>query len=595
MSLGRHDKYISTDILIIGGGMGGCSAAIKAKAQGLDVTITDKACVGRSGATHYSEGDFVNFNPALGHKLDAWLKSAAVNCEYINNPEWTSIVLKESQDRLKDLVAWGVKLVEENGKPKVDTYVIGDSKIAKDAGVVFYSMLNRKYAPVLRRKVLEDGIRVIDRVMVYELLKQDGQIVGAVGMHTINGDIYVFKAKAVIIASGSSNLKTANRPIHYWTSDGDAMAYRAGAEVTGKEFWIRSNWINRADEQQLEKSPPPPLKIENVDRTLTRYPFFRGEGGGMNGGARFTVNAEGMPAISPVWEAHCGRAPIYTNLTSLTPVRREHMQCYYDRLETAEMQKTGFDPFKGGFFSEFSPGAMITMQINGGGNGIWPINTKCATALPGLYAAGNSCATRASGGAGYAGMGWGISHAAVTGTIAGLAAAEYVAKAKETKIDEAELTRAKEYICAPVERKGGFSPAWLVQIIQSITIPYFYLWVKKGDRLQAALTIAEFVNSHLVPMVKAGDAHEWRMALETRNMALNAEMMLRASLFRTESRGSHFREDYPRRDDPTWLAWVKLKNDQGKMTVSREPLPQKYWPDLSEPYEKRYPLYFPGE
>jgi succinate dehydrogenase/fumarate reductase flavoprotein subunit len=78
----------------------------------------------------------------------------------------------------------------------------------------------------------------------------------------------------------------------------------------------------------------------------------------------------------------------------------------------------------------------------------------------------------------------------------------------------------------------------------------------------------------------AKDAHEWRMAQETKNMALNAEMMLRASFFRTESRGHHYREDYPRRDDPTWLAYVKLKEEQGKMKVSKGTIPRDWWPDL---------------
>ena len=126
-------------------------------------------------------------------------------------------------------------------------------------------------------------------------------------------------------------------------------------------------------------------------------------------------------------------------------------------------------------------------------------------------------------------------------------------------------------------------------------MPYFFLQVKHGERLQAALTLAEFLNSHLAPKLMAKDPHEWRIAQETKNMALNTEMMLRASLFRTESRGSHYREDYPRRDDPTWLAWVKLKEEQGKMKVYKEPMPKKWWPDLSKPYEERYPKIFPGE
>ena len=103
------------------------------------------------------------------------------------------------------------------------------------------------------------------------------------------------------------------------------------------------------------------------------------------------------------------------------------------------------------------------------------------------------------------------------------------------------------------------------------------------------------MNNHIVPKLKAKDAHEWRMAVETKNMTLNAEMIIRASLFRTESRGTHFREDHPRRDDPKWLAWVMLKEAQGKMKASRKPVPKAWWPDLSKSYEERYPTMFPGE
>jgi succinate dehydrogenase/fumarate reductase flavoprotein subunit len=78
-------------------------------------------------------------------------------------------------------------------------------------------------------------------------------------------------------------------------------------------------------------------------------------------------------------------------------------------------------------------------------------------------------------------------------------------------------------------------------------------------------------------------------------MALNAEMKLKASLFRTESRGDHFREDFPRRDDPTWLAWVKIKDEQGEMKLSKQAVPQEWWPDLSKPYAERYSAVLPLE
>ncbi|MBW1913241.1 MAG: hypothetical protein JRI43_08845 [Deltaproteobacteria bacterium] len=98
-----------------------------------------------------------------------------------------------------------------------------------------------------------------------------------------------------------------------------------------------------------------------------------------------------------------------------------------------------------------------------------------------------------------------------------------------------------------------------------------------------------------MPKLTAKDQHELRMAIETRNMVLNAEMRLRAGVFRKESRGCHYREDYPRRDDPNFLAWVLLKEVNGKMTVFKKPVPREWWPDLATPYKERYPSRFPGE
>jgi len=197
--------------------------------------------------------------------------------------------------------------------------------------------------------------------------------------------------------------------------------------------------------------------------------------------------------------------------------------------------------------------------------------------------------------AAYAGLGFGLCHASVTGARAGQAAAAYAQQVGKAELDGQVLARMKDLVLAPLKRSGGFSPAWVTQLLQCLLLPYFILLIKHGERLQAALTLVEFVNRHIVPKLKADDPHEWRLVQETKNMALHAEMILRASIYRMESRGTHFREDYPRRDDPAWLAWIKLREDQGSMKVSREPIPSDWWPDLSEPYEERYPRMFPGE
>lgn len=162
-------------------------------------------------------------------------------------------------------------------------------------------------------------------------------------------------------------------------------------------------------------------------------------------------------------------------------------------------------------------------------------------------------------------------------------------------LDKEAIARLKERVYAPINRAGGFSPQWVEQQLYNLMMPYYVLLIKHGDRLAAALTMAEFLKNHTVPKLAAGDVHELRLAHETRNRALSIVMMLRSSLFRTESRAMHYREDYPRRNDPDWLADVKIRNDNGAMELVKEPIPRTWWPDLSTPYRERYPRRFAGE
>lgn len=579
------ERVIETDVLVIGAGMAGVFAAIKAKEQGLDVTLTDKAYVGKAGSTHFSEGDIVYFRPERGHKLDEWLDFISERSEYINNREWDEICLKESEDRYNDLVSWGVPFYEKDGKIYIFSGPGGMPYKSEDV-----TMLTRKYAPIFRKKALESGVRVLDRVMFCELLKQGGNIVGAVGFNTISGDLYIVKAKATVIATGSSSLKSGTYPVHFWTGDGEAMAYRAGAEIASKEFMYGMHYFRAGVKQQELAAKEDGISGE-INDVSYRFPYAIG--GGFSGWYnRPNLNSEGRPVVFPAWEAHCGRAPLYLDLDTYTPGQWAWFKEYLKRIGTEQPDKIGLDALKGGKI-KWPPSRVMTNSIFAG-SGIWPVDKQCATALPGLFSAGNSCATMTSG-AMYAGMGFASNHAAVTGTRAGLGAAEYALKLKDSKLDEAELNKVKNTVCEPLQRRGGFSPAWLTQVLQGFTVPYFVLNVKHEERLKPALAMVEFLNKHLVPKLMAGDAHEWRMAHETRNMVLIVEMRLRASLFRTESRGNHFREDYPRRDDPTWLAWVKLRDGQGDMKLYKEQIPQKWWPDLTIPYEERYSRILPME
>jgi succinate dehydrogenase/fumarate reductase flavoprotein subunit len=304
----------------------------------------------------------------------------------------------------------------------------------------------------------------MDRMVMSELIKQDGRIVGAVGFNTNSGDLYIIESKATVIAAGSSSLKLVAKPTHYWTSDGEAMAYRAGAEITGKEFKFGGGRMPLRSGVEVAMKMAPQYRKPEGDwqeqaiETLTRFPAFRA--GLMGPSTTTTINAEGGQVFSSSWEAHCGRAPVYIDLDAFSPEMKEWARSWFRRQGTAETDKIDLDLYNGGKL-QFSAGRVEAIQSNHGGSGIWPVDTKCSTAIPGLYAAGNSCATLVSG-ASYAGMGIGLCHASVTGNRAGLAAVEAAMASEKIKPEKAEVSRIKEMVCAPIDRKGGFSSKWLI-------------------------------------------------------------------------------------------------------------------------------------
>ena len=538
-----EEKVIESDVLVIGGGMAGCFAAIRAKEQGLSVILVEKGYVGRSGATSLAAGLMV-FNPDWGNKLDMCMERINSVGEYVNNRDWAEIIFKESYARYEELLSWGVEFNKDtNGRPITNSMGPGYSESLQ--------LTRGQIALVLRKQLDASDIEIRDRVMITDLIKQDGGIAGALGFDRDSNGPLVFKARATVLCAGTSSFKPFAFPVSGLTGDGAAMAYRAGAEITGKEFNFTTRtsaerpaaWIANLRSQGVSGGAPALSKFKNV--LGDELPGVPGV---------FSLNME--------FETHAGRAPIYS--------------------ERPDGKRTAMI---GGAAS----GASVHMS-----EGIWPANTQGATSLPGLYAAGESYGMIPFG-ATYPGGGMAFIAAAVSGARAGLGAAEYARSVNTPVLDGDEIVRLTALARAPLERKGGFSPGWVTQVLKNAVIPYFILFIKRGDRMNAALTMVEFMRDHLSPKMFARDPHELRLAHEAKNMVLNAEMKLRASLFRTESRGTHYREDYPRRDDPEWLAWVLLKEENGRMKAYKKPVPREWWPDLSIPYEERYPARFPGE
>lgn len=542
------EHIIETDVLVIGGGIAGCFAAIKATEKGVNVILIDKGYVSKAGQSPWASSIAI-FNPEWGHNLDAWMNQVSILGEYLNNRTFTEIMFKDSYARYQDLVSWGAKFQKDEDSPRPHKLRIRyfPANGAVTEALYYVGEPPYDYAQIMRNQAVKSGVKIMDKIMATDLIKQNGRVVGAIGIPTDSYDLYIFKAEATVISAGNASFKTATGArAQGLTADGHAMAYRIGAEIAGKEF------------------------IDTGTHSVPRMLRSSQHRAPSRGGRRAMINAEGDEVTSPFpahhvsleYDVHAGRAPIF-------------MKVGEDRRATIY-------------------GGAMCGSSNHITDGIWPINTKCESSVPGLYSAGDSCGTYPIG-AVYPGVGFSTAFCSATGARAGMAAAEYALQTEKVTLDEEELARLKKITHNPLERKGGFSPAWVTQVLQSIVIPYYVLYIKHEKRLKAALTQIEFLRDHIVPKLFARDPHELRLTHETRSMVLNAEMKLRSSLFRTESRGNHYREDYPGRDDPNWLAWVILKEENGRMKLRKEPIPKEWWPDLSKPYEEKYPYRFPEE
>lgn len=538
----KKEQRITTDVLVIGGGMAALFAAIKAKEEGVSVTMVDKGYAGRSGQSPYADG-FLSFDPDK-HNLQDAVDHAAKMGEYISKRDFTQIALEECEDCFNDMASWGVEYYKnDDGTPR---------KLGPPIKADAYNLVGLKAPDTVRKQAEKIGVEIIDRTMMTDLLTHEGKVIGAVGISAEEADFLVIHAKATIICTGGSGFKPPGWPIHGCTADGDAMAYRVGASITGKEFVDAHNtqvenpsFCNYIKRMSGPKNPPP--------------------GSGGNG----PKNAYGEPvphvgtlSLNNEFEIHQGKGPI-----------------------------KGAGP--GGMVRTVAGGVSAGMCSHKT-EGIWPKSVDCDTEIEGLFAAGDSLGTMQVGARYIPGIS--LAGSAVTGARAGKSAAALAQSMDLPSINDDQLSQIKETVYQAFDRKGGYSPAWVTETLQHYMIPYFVTYIKSGIRLEATLAMIEFLRDHMVPKLKANDPHELRQAIETKNMILNAEMKLRAGLARKESRGNHYRDDFPNRDD-NFLVWIKLREIDGKMIVEKEDVPKEWLPKGFDKmsYEEKYPIPFLNE
>ncbi|MBI2957778.1 MAG: FAD-dependent oxidoreductase, partial [Chloroflexi bacterium] len=236
-------REYQTDLLIIGGGLAGTFAAIKARDAGVEnLLLVDKATVGRSGCSTFAAGVITAWFP--WDNLDDWIRETVEHGEYLNDQEWLDVLYTQGYPRILDLEAWGVELVR-NEKGEI-ARALGRGQLGHKAlrNIMFHGP---QFMETMRQQVVKRRIPMEQRVMVTDLLTRDNRVVGAVGFNPRTGDQYTFRARTTILAAGANVFKSISIGHRNITGDAHGMAFRAGARHTCFEFGTQNVSLRNFD------------------------------------------------------------------------------------------------------------------------------------------------------------------------------------------------------------------------------------------------------------------------------------------------------------------------------------------------------------
>ncbi len=526
-----------TDVLVIGGGMAGLFAAVKAHDAGAKALLVSKGQLGSSGQTPFAKGIFAYDAKTSDYSIDEFVDSVSRSALGTNNAVYTRQLAEHSLARVEELREWGF----------------------------FDAVLYNKPFMV---PINERNIPIVERVSITHLIKENGKIAGAAGFSVDEEKVHFFNAKSVILCTGAGGFKPNGFPICDLTHDGTIMAYEIGAKVTGKEW-------NDGHPGQKENAA---ACFDGWHGMFERKPGTTGVG--IRHDLGVDLNYQAYMNGSPLKMGRPGQDS--GNKTEGGPYVPEEFRNRRKESEAESNKRRGGGPEGGrdgkrppkgegppGMGGEVVGGSSAGMSIHKA-EGLVPINDQCESNIRGLYAAGDALGSYMAG-AIYTQIGSSLAGSAVQGGIAGRAAAKYSEKVKMPQISAHQKTEIEEDMLAPLKREAGYSPAYVTQTLQGVMIPNFVLYIKKENMMKAALTYVEELRDHHLPMLRAADMHELRLAHETKNMIISAEMKMRASLMRTESRCSHYRLDYPNLDHENWEAWINIfKGDDGEMKLEKQ-------------------------
>jgi succinate dehydrogenase/fumarate reductase flavoprotein subunit len=543
------DNRVQGDVLVIGAGIGGVSAAISAKESGRvdKVVLIEKSHAGRTGPSALVGGIFSGILPE--DNPDAKLKNTLENEHNYPLPDQEAFerLISQGLKTVATLERWGVKFVKQPDGKYHRVFQRGGLTMRIQGGGI-------PMMQALIHHALKIGVTILNWVTITDLLTRDGAVVGAVGLSCRTGELFLFKSNTTVLATGGTIVKSRQPGHRQLSGDGWAMAYHAGAEIADMSF-SKSNIYGATLEvgpgNGLYLSQGARLLNNKMEEYIKNYPEIESLG-----------TPEGHAAPQAM-EARRGNAPpIWLDLRHFTP---RQVDMIYESIPYAakRWEKLGF--IKDKKFVKLCEYAPEGPRPAGGV--FVDVGSFEARNLRGLFICGEASAGFQCSA--------GLHNCASSGIVAGASAAEKASGMKEAEIDPKQVKELGEIAMAPVKRKKGIEPEYVLTMFQETVHPYYVYILRSEKYLKKALSEIVDIRDNLLPYLHAYDPHYLRLAHDIRNLVLVAEMFLQSALARKESRYNALRDDYPYMDNINWLKWLIVTKDQanGEMKIKTADMP----------------------
>jgi succinate dehydrogenase / fumarate reductase flavoprotein subunit len=592
------------DVLVIGAGGAGLRAAIAAAAEGVSVGLVCKSLLGKAH-TVMAEGG-IAASLANVDDRDDWKVHFADTMrggQYVNNWRMAELHAKEAPERVRELEAWGA-LFDRTSDGRILQRNFGGHKYPRLAHVGDRTGL--EMIRTLQDHGIHRGIDVHMECTVLKLLRDGSRVAGAIGYDRERGRFRVFRAKAVVLATGGIGraYKITSNSWEY-TGDGHALAYEAGADLMDMEFvqfhptgmvWppsVRGILVtegvrgeggvlrNKDGRRFMFDDIPDLYKTQTADNEEEGWRYTQGDRNARRPPELLTRDHVARCIIREVREGRgTPHGGVYLDISWIKaklPNAEEHIKKKLPSMYHQFKELAGIDITKEPM--EIGP---TTHYIMGG---IRVDADSQMSTLPGLFAAGE-CAAGLHGANRLGGNS--LSDLLVFGKRAGEYGAKFARENAAPAIDQNQIAAATKAALEPFEREGPEGPYKVQYDLQEMMQERVGIVRSEGEMLRALEGIASLRRRAAEVGVTGNREYNpgWHTAMDLANLFTCSEAITRSALERKESRGGHFREDHPSKDPASATFNILCRKGQdGEMRILREPIVEMR-PDLKQIIEE---------